>query len=615
MRKHLVFLILFFVLSHVTAQVKSINESGSSEYFIEILQDSKNLKYSEILETYNTYIEKNPEQIISQIERCKFIGNSSYDVYEDYNPNYDEMIDCIDNLINRYPENPEVLLYKLEYTWSDERKNLIADALISLEKNKDNWTYNHQSRLYEFAFNYHIEDNDDLAIMYAKRAERFSDSLDLSVEISEAYLRLGKTKKAKDALMNALFYDSKYGWVLKRKGDLLVDFEEIDEAVKMFERASIKDSTLTNNESLYKIFLERNKIDEARNYLVKDTIEEWEKAGKIQKLLNHDISYSSFDTSIISYRRMQDLSYNDDFFGVKRIRLFFKSPFQLWTWNEITHILLLVLAVFTLFVVPYLWILPVYSAKKFFRIKLNKKLIDVDWNLRHFWLISFVYLISQFILILCFYYQDFINAYLEVAYLYGVETFNEIEVISANSNLFFFFLMLCFTALFLNKRRIKFVFNTTFGLGKIILYAIGFVIVNAIVIRIVTNLFGAEDTIAVMQTLNSRAEIDNVLSQYGFSVAFFSVAVIVPLYEEIIFRGIILSSIEKHIGFLGANIIQASLFSLVHMSFQLFLYYFIFGLITGYMVKKSEGLFVGFVFHAVNNFLVLVSIAFLSSIQ
>ncbi|WP_296316556.1 type II CAAX prenyl endopeptidase Rce1 family protein [Winogradskyella sp. UBA3174] len=608
-------MILFFVLSHVTAQVKSINESGSSEYFIEILQDSKNLKYSEILETYNTYIEKNPEQIISQIERCKFIGNSSYDVYEDYNPNYDEMIDCIDNLINRYPENPEVLLYKLEYTWSDERKNLIADALISLEKNKDNWTYNHQSRLYEFAFNYHIEDNDDLAIMYAKRAERFSDSLDLSVEISEAYLRLGKTKKAKDALMNALFYDSKYGWVLKRKGDLLVDFEEIDEAVKMFERASIKDSTLTNNESLYKIFLERNKIDEARNYLVKDTIEEWEKAGKIQKLLNHDISYSSFDTSIISYRRMQDLSYNDDFFGVKRIRLFFKSPFQLWTWNEITHILLLVLAVFTLFVVPYLWILPVYSAKKFFRIKLNKKLIDVDWNLRHFWLISFVYLISQFILILCFYYQDFINAYLEVAYLYGVETFNEIEVISANSNLFFFFLMLCFTALFLNKRRIKFVFNTTFGLGKIILYAIGFVIVNAIVIRIVTNLFGAEDTIAVMQTLNSRAEIDNVLSQYGFSVAFFSVAVIVPLYEEIIFRGIILSSIEKHIGFLGANIIQASLFSLVHMSFQLFLYYFIFGLITGYMVKKSEGLFVGFVFHAVNNFLVLVSIAFLSSIQ
>ncbi len=615
MRIKLFSILVLFSSLIVYSQNILLNETGSSEKLIDDLKNSKTEKYNEILTSYNAYILANPNAITAQIERCKFIGNADYDTYEDYNPNYDQMIACIDDLVSHYPTHPEVLLYKLDYTWGDETSKWLGKTMTALEDNKTTWTYQQQSRLYEKAFNYYVEDNDKLALIYADKAERLSDSLDLSVAVTEAHLRLGNESKAKEALMNALYYDSQYPYTLKRKGELLIDFNEIEEATKMFERANNKDSTITNNESFYKIYLERNDLEKARSYLLKDTLNDWNKASGIQKLVDHDISYSSFDTAILTYRRMQTLDANDDYFGIKRLRLFFKSPIESWTWNEILSVLCLGLLLLMLFALPYLWVLPIYGIKTFFKIKLTKPLVNIDWNLKHFWLVSFAYLLAQTTLVLVFYYEDYINEYFEVAYTYGSDIIEDLNVESANANLFFFLIMLISTALFLNRKRLRFVFNTTFSIGKIIGYTVCFVIINAIVIRIATSVFSADDSIAALYSLNSREEISGILTIYGFTVAFIAVVVIVPFYEEVIFRGIILTAVEKHIGFIAANSIQSILFALVHMNFQLFLFYFVFGMITGYMVKKSKGLLVGYIFHAFNNLLVLISITVLAVLQ
>ncbi len=58
---------------------------------------------------------------------------------------------------------------------------------------------------------------------------------------------------------------------------------------------------------------------------------------------------------------------------------------------------------------------------------------------------------------------------------------------------------------------------------------------------------------------------------YDIRVAFIIVVVLVLIYEEVIFRGIIFSSSEKYIGFWMANIMQASLFALIHDNMSLFI--------------------------------------------
>ncbi|HMC00806.1 MAG TPA: CPBP family intramembrane glutamic endopeptidase, partial [Flavobacteriaceae bacterium] len=353
-----------------------------------------------------------------------------------------------------------------------------------------------------------------------------------------------------------------------------------------------------------------------RDYLIKDTIAEWNKSSGLQKLLEHDISFSSPEVALNSYRRMQEESYFDDFLGIKRLKIFFKDPFNAWTISELSHIIILVLLIAFLFLIPYIWILPIYSSKKYFKLKTSdaNNLIKVDWSLKHFWLISFMYLLCQLLLVLIFYYEDYINFIFDISYSSAIEETLESEIVSANTIIVFCILLLLCTLLLLNRQRLKFVLNSNIRYLRIITLSIAFVIFNAIILKILGSFVNLTEAPSLIETLSIREELKSLISQYGLALSVLIAAVAVPFYEEIIFRGIILSSTEKHVGFKWANGIQATLFAIVHFNLNLFIFYFIFGLVTGYAVKRTNGLLTGIAFHAVNNFLVLLAIYYISKL-
>ncbi|WP_299228094.1 CPBP family glutamic-type intramembrane protease [uncultured Psychroserpens sp.] len=605
------FFIVFALFSSLISfsQDIKVNQNNSHELFVETLNNSKDIRYNDILNKYNTYIDLHPNNIDVRIYRCKFIGSAYYDEYEDYNLNYEETEACINQLYSEFPAHPEVILYNLDNAYYDDREDLINEAIAKYESDKTNWTYQQIGRLYELASFFYVEDNDFKAIMYAEKAERFSDSLDLSVLLAKANIRMGNTDKAKDHLIDGLFYDGE-AWTLQQKGELLIEFGETDKALEMFDRVKEKDSTYSNNKSLYKIFIESENYEAARSFLVQDTIPDWNKTENIQKLLNHDISYSSADTALVSYRRMQELSYYDDFFGIKRLRISGKPSFDLWTLSELSHILLLGLCIIILFLIPYILILPIYSAKTFFKLKpiAFEKCLPVNWTLKHFWLIVFVYLITQTSLVFIFYYQNYMNVYFDIVYNYVEEGVLESQLLTANSLLYYTVVCFVLTLLFLNKKRLKFIFNSDINYGSIIALSVLFMISNFTIIKFLRTIMPFDETTTFYQLLNMKEEIGLLLNEYGFSISVLAVAVLVPFYEEVMFRGIILSSTEKYLGFRWANVIQATLFGVVHFNLQLFLFYFFFGLVTGYAVKRTNGLLTGIVFHTVNNFIVLLAI-------
>ena len=107
----------------------------------------------------------------------------------------------------------------------------------------------------------------------------------------------------------------------------------------------------------------------------------------------------------------------------------------------------------------------------------------------------------------------------------------------------------------------------------------------------------------------TRAEMLAFMSAYGSGTSFLVMAFLVPLYEEIVFRGVILNSVTRYLGFGKANVMQALLFSAVHGDLFLAPYFFGFGLFTGLLVKRSESLTSGVVFHVLNNLLAVGLIA------
>lgn len=608
----IVFLSVLFTLNCLSQQIK-VNETDSYKLFVETLNNSKDLRYNDILEAYNSYIKLHPEDVMVQIYRCKFIGNAYVDPYEEYNLKYDETNACINALYETYPKHPDVIIYNLENAYYEDTEDFIREGLSVYYEDKSVWTYNKIGEFYEIAARFYEEDNDFKAIKFAEDAERFSDSLDLSVLLAKAHMRRGNTLKAKSLLMDGLYYDNDV-WTLQQKGNLLIEFGETDEAIKMFDRVKEKDSSFSNIESLYKLFIEKEDYNQARQFLVKDTIDDWNKTSSVQKLLNHDISYSDGDTTLSSYRRMQDLNYYDDFFGIKRLQIFFKSPFKIWTFKELSHIALLVVFIVFVFLLPYIWILPVYATNKFLNLRpiAPEKRIPVDWSLRHFWLVSFLYLISQVLIVFIFYYQDYINIVFDVAYTYIEDELQETQLFTANTVIVYSLMMFFAIFMLLNKKRLKFVFNTNLRYLRVLVLSILFLIFNVIVLKCLKSFITIDDGLSVIQSLNMKPEMNAMLQEYGFGFSVLVAAILVPFYEEIIFRGIILSSTEKKLGFTLANVIQAVLFGIVHFNLGLFIFYFSFGLITGYAVKRTNGLLTGILFHAVNNFFALLSIYMLT---
>lgn len=132
------------------------------------------------------------------------------------------------------------------------------------------------------------------------------------------------------------------------------------------------------------------------------------------------------------------------------------------------------------------------------------------------------------------------------------------------------------------------------------------------------------DTVSMMYFLNyAIGIIGALLSKFGlpdtspdFSLngsllyntfTFISVVVLAPIFEELIFRGMILQTLSKY-NKMFAIIVTSLLFGLLHLNITQAIPAFFMGLVLCYMYLKSDSILVTMLAHAGNNFLALMSV-------
>lgn len=76
--------------------------------------------------------------------------------------------------------------------------------------------------------------------------------------------------------------------------------------------------------------------------------------------------------------------------------------------------------------------------------------------------------------------------------------------------------------------------------------------------------------------------------------------VIAPVFEEWLFRKVILSKLEKKLTFEMSNIIAAFLFAIAHLDWFI-LPYFLNGLVYGWVMKKNDNLYSTIILHGLYN--------------
>ncbi|MBN3756755.1 CPBP family intramembrane metalloprotease [Paraburkholderia sp. Tr-20389] len=85
--------------------------------------------------------------------------------------------------------------------------------------------------------------------------------------------------------------------------------------------------------------------------------------------------------------------------------------------------------------------------------------------------------------------------------------------------------------------------------------------------------------------------------------------VAVPIIEELVFRGGLLGGLSRHLGFRWSNVIQAVVFASMHQDLRAFAYLFLLALVAGWLAKKTKGLAMPMLLHAVNNAIFVATVA------
>lgn len=102
---------------------------------------------------------------------------------------------------------------------------------------------------------------------------------------------------------------------------------------------------------------------------------------------------------------------------------------------------------------------------------------------------------------------------------------------------------------------------------------------------------------------------------YGLTGAFIKVAVIAPIVEELIFRGLILNGFRKNYNGFVAVFMSALLFSLFHLNPWQMPATFVLGLLLGWLMLRTNNIFVAIIGHSINNSLVLLVVTYGDKLQ
>lgn len=146
-----------------------------------------------------------------------------------------------------------------------------------------------------------------------------------------------------------------------------------------------------------------------------------------------------------------------------------------------------------------------------------------------------------------------------------------------------------------------------------------------IIIPIITFLWAAHNLLEIPNAILDKYlpaplwfwEMFNKIFEgdYGWWGAFLKVAVVAPVVEELIFRGLILQGFRRNYNAFTSVVMSALLFALFHLNPWQFPATFVLGILLGWIMLRTNNILLAILGHSINNFLVLLSLTYWNEIR
>jgi membrane protease YdiL (CAAX protease family) len=132
------------------------------------------------------------------------------------------------------------------------------------------------------------------------------------------------------------------------------------------------------------------------------------------------------------------------------------------------------------------------------------------------------------------------------------------------------------------------------------------ILVYWFVLLVIVFALNALFTVTGMDTSTEQTKMVAALAEQakgtsGVMLTLCIVALLGPIFEEIVFRGLLLNGMARHLDFRWANGIQAFAFACMHADPPRFVFYFAMGLFGGWLVRRTGSIAPAIALHALNN--------------
>ncbi len=558
------------------------NEKGSHEKYRAALTDARGEKYASLLAIFDQWIAAHPDDVDGAVERCRFIlGEETDEITVDDT--------CTKDLVERFPTAGAVYRLRLERIWGDEA---IAFALKTMERRDVKWSDRDVAELFRsVAWSYSMKQRSPQAAAWALLARKPYD-VDVSLLLARHLQAIGQRKQA----IAELLRPSEDGDVYS-KLSLLVELGAFDEALKIINAETKKGTAI--DAMLHARALEGAGLtDAARAKYGELSDQKWQRRAVLQRLLYIDIAHDDRTRAVASYEALRAEGFKADPFLRHRLALALAFPTVGWQWRDLLGVFAFFGCFLLCLVVPAIGIMPIHYLSLVRRergVVLGPK---PRWTLTKLWVTSASFLWLTTVAMYIYDHDTLAETFLDAFYTTEkapparLARYFVLQVVAG-----------CLVVgVWLRRGDYARLIRSSWSYRSIV----GRIVLSLFVLGIARRFAQAvgldtEDVSHLGATATTLELIRAVYTEFGPWILFPVIAVLVPIYEEMFFRGIFLGSVARHVPFAWANVFQASIFMLAHDEPAHYPQLFVLAVIAGLMVRRSGGLAPAIALHAVVN--------------
>ena len=563
--------------------------------FAERVNVAQTTDYQAVLAAYDARRASHPEDVLSQIERCRFIETFAYLEEMSIESASEDLEACRAALkAGALAQNVDVILYGVEASYEDDD---VAEAQELIPKSEF-WKDDQRAKLFELLAEKTRWKNADQAADYAMRALELDAGTRVLLVAVERWVQLGAKDKARKALMNA----PANTWEQVSRAEaakILLAMGESDAAADLLRNASAKRPEPGADLALARALTATGDFPAARK-LYRDALANDQYVARSTRIeyFEFERQHGSEDDAVAAYEQLRKEGFSADSLARHRLSLLVSRPGVGWQWRDALGVLTLVGASLFFCLLPLLFIVPVHYRGLVLRASGRAPdRIDSNWRLRDAWYAFAAMLFAGFAAT-----YALAPAYLETMVPWtGYAMLNPEPVtdrvlaqIMLWSTIVGFLLLLPL----LRGKSIKEKLCGRWSIKRSILTGIGV----SWGLNLVTRIVDAFIPEAGLLGSDTTRAIQGAHEAYGFLGMMLLLAVMTPIIEELVFRGAMLEAFRGHVSFALATVAQALAFVLMHEEWQSMPFLFVFALLAGLLAKRSEGLLAPIAMHAFNNF-------------